>query len=293
VPDVAAGELREIRAREISGDGYYRYEDVLADLERWDATLGRAREYDEVVLWYEHDLFDQLNLIQVLDALSSKSLCDANVSLVSVGTYPGRRNFKGMGELRPAELAPLFDARRRVTPEQYLLARAAWAAFRAPDPRRIEALLESDTSALPFLASALRRHLEEFPSTNNGLSRSESRLLGLLHEGCSSIRDLFPRMHVGETAFYITDLSLWSLLRELASTTPPLVEVAAPQARGWLPSGTATLTADGERVSKSKADRVRLCGIDRWLGGVHLRPDAVWRWDPERGELNPPEARRS
>ena len=47
-------------------------------------------------------------------------------------------------ELTPAELAPLFDTRQRVTPEQYALAGAAWAAFRAPNPRRIEALLESD-----------------------------------------------------------------------------------------------------------------------------------------------------
>jgi hypothetical protein len=33
---------------------------------------------------------------------------------------------------------------------------------------------------------------------------------------------------------------------------------------------------------------VRIHGIDRWLGGVHLHGhDAQWRWDPDRDRLVP------
>jgi hypothetical protein len=32
-------------------------------------------------------------------------------------------------------------------------------------------------------------------------------------------------------------------------------------------------------VLAGTADRVELLGIDRWLGGTHLRPDNLWRWD--------------
>jgi hypothetical protein len=39
------------------------------------------------------------------------------------------------------------------------------------------------------------------------------------------------------------------------------------------------LTPAGERVLAGKADRVQLLGIDRWLGGTHLTPAAIWRWD--------------
>jgi len=63
------------------------------------------------------------------------------------------------------------------------LAERAWDAFRSPNPRRIEDLLRSDTSALPFLAAALRRHLAEFPSTADGLSKTERRLLELAKDG--------------------------------------------------------------------------------------------------------------
>jgi hypothetical protein len=35
-------------------------------------------------------------------------------------------------------------------------------------------------------------------------------------------------------------------------------------------------------VLSGAADRVALLGIDRWLGGTHLRPGRVWRWDADR-----------
>ena len=40
------------------------------------------------------------------------------------------------------------------------------------------------------------------------------------------------------------------------------------------------LTANGERSLRAEADRVELLGIDRWVGGTHVTPDNVWRWDP-------------
>jgi hypothetical protein len=43
------------------------------------------------------------------------------------------------------------------------------------------------------------------------------------------------------------------------------------------------LTADGDRVMRGELDRVAFCGIDRWLGGVHLEGHGpVWRWDEQR-----------
>jgi hypothetical protein len=39
------------------------------------------------------------------------------------------------------------------------------------------------------------------------------------------------------------------------------------------------VTAAGERVLRSEADRVELLGIHRWVGGTHLRTENLWRWD--------------
>jgi hypothetical protein len=278
-------ELLVARARYLA-DPTAKTEDVLAEFRRWDEPLERLTDYDEIVLWFEHDLFDQLNLIQLLDRIARKPRGSARVSLVSIDSFPGRIAFKGMGELTPEELAPLFDTRRPVRDEQYAVARAAWAAFRSPEPRRLEELLTLDLSALPYLAAALRRHLEEFPSTLNGLSRSEQHLLELVASGQTDIHAVFPQMHAGETCFYVADLSFWNLASGLANGRHPLLEITSSVTTTALPAGTLALTSEGDLVRRAAADRVRLCGIDRWLGGVHLQGDGpTWRWDAARGQL--------
>jgi hypothetical protein len=39
------------------------------------------------------------------------------------------------------------------------------------------------------------------------------------------------------------------------------------------------ITDAGARVLSGEADQVRLNGIDRWIGGGHLRGQVPWRWD--------------
>lgn len=281
-------ELTLVRAKYLAGTDASP-DEVLTELRGWEQAIERLSEFKQIVLWFEHDLFDQLNLIQLLDRLARKPQSGIDVTLISIGSFPGRLTFKGMGELTPEELAPLFGQRQPVRDDQYAVAQKAWAAFRSPDPREIEELLAGDTSPLQFLGAALHRHLEEFPSTANGLSRSENRLLELVAGGQTNIRSTFPQMHLEETAFYIGDLSYWDRARELAGTTPPLLQInTTSESEQALPSGEFEITVDGREVLRG-ADRVRRCGIDRWLGGTHLTGRGpVWRWDAERGRIQAP-----
>jgi hypothetical protein len=292
---ISDDELTLVRATYLTGPGASP-DDVLEELRGWQQSIERLSEYEQIVLWFEHDLFDQLNLIQLLDRLDRLGRSGADVTLISIGSFPGRMAFKGMGELTPEELAPLFGTRQPVRDDQYELGRRAWAAFRSADPRALEELIAGDTSALQFLAAALHRHLEEFPSAVNGLSRSENRLLELVTGGQTNIRSTFPQMHVGETAYYIGDLSYWDRARELAGLSPPLLQIAIAASDdesglpAGLPAGEFAITPDGRDVLRGAADRIKRCGIDRWMGGVRLRgAGPVWRWDPALGRIVAPE----
>src|SRR5262249_45940909 len=154
------------------------------------AAIERHDSYDELVLWFEHDLFDQLNLIQLLTWIRGH-VPAATVSLICIGSYPGRPNFKGLGELTPAELAPLLETRFRVTDGQYDLAARAWQAFRAPTPEPLTAL-QPDERSLPYLGRALERFLQEYPWTSDGLSRTERRLLELADGDGIGLSRAFP-----------------------------------------------------------------------------------------------------
>lgn len=282
--NVSDTELLLIRARFLaSGDDA---EEVAADLRRWRRSVDDDAGYDELVLWFEHDLFDQLNLVQLLAHLAGGARSKP-ITLICIDRYPGHPHFKGLGELQPGDIAALFEHRRPVGANQFALAARAWSAYRSPDPRAIEELLKGDTSALPFLAAALARHLEEFPSDADGLSRSERRMMEQAAAGPSELDAAFPRMHLGESAYYIADSWFVDRARELSGASPALIDLSITADRGnRLPAGTMALTAAGRDVLDGRADRVRLCGIDRWLGGVHLKGTGpAWRWSARSGRL--------
>jgi DNA-binding transcriptional LysR family regulator len=155
----------------------------------------------------------------------------------------------------------------------YVLADRTWHAFREPTPESLDQLRNSDTHAMPFLAGALRRFLEEYPSTRDGLSRSERRLLEIA-EGGIQLAAAFPRMHAGEDAYYMGDLSFMQLIEELAATSPPLL---------LLEDRSFSLTDEGRDVLAGRKDRVSY-GLDRWMGGVHLQSGTtpIWRWNGEK-----------
>jgi hypothetical protein len=49
---------------------------------------------------------------------------------------------------------------------------------------------------------------------------------------------------------------------------------------------TLHLTDLGREVVAGRTDWIAVCGIDRWLGGVHLQgKHSPWRWDERRGKL--------
>jgi len=289
VPSIALGSdgFRATRARFIAETGWASYEEALRTQTEWDRGVERFAEFDEAVIWCEHDLFDQLLLARHLAWFADRELGAAGLSLICIGEYPGMPAFKGLGELEPDHLASLFGTRQRVSQRQLELGRRAWRAFTSPDPRAVERFLaDEDATPLPFLAGALRRHLEEFPSVRNGLSRTEQQILDLVMNGTTELGKLFPAVHARETQFYIADASFLARLRRLAGGSHPLVRLDEGQSPRWW-EGRAGITDVGRAVLGGREDWVRLNGLDLWLGGVHLvGADAEWRWDGESGRLS-------
>jgi hypothetical protein len=113
------------------------------------------------------------------------------------------------------------------------------------------------------------------------------RLLDLADAGNVERSAAFPRIHDDEDVYYITDTSIAPLADTLSRTSPPLLTRArGPIADGELLQGSVTLTDTGRAVLAGEQDRIATCGIDRWLGGVHLQSGAdLWRWDDKRQRI--------
>jgi hypothetical protein len=236
-----------------------------------DEAIERFHDHEEVVLWFEHDLYDQLQLIQILDWFSHRDLGRTRLSLISVNSY--------LGPMQPGQLRPLFDSRHTVTVSELKTAQAAWSAFCAPEPTGLAALVDSDTSALPFLRDALVRHLEQFPALTNGLSRSERHILHLTGSGMSEFSELFPAAQKLEETIWMGDCTFHHYIQGLTRVKQPLL--------GTVNTGFEA-TAFGRQVFQCEEDHVRANGINRWLGGVHLCEGApIWRWDEAARTIRP------
>ena len=98
----------------------------------------------------------------------------------------------------------------------------------------------------------------------------------------------FPRMHDGEQAYYVTDRTLADMAESLAHADPPLITIDPPEsADGGLLRRTVSLTDIGRSVLSGRLDRIAACGIDKWMGGVHLQSGGTaWRWDESRQRVS-------
>ena len=288
--DLPKSEFIKVRAQHLAEAYAVAREKCESELREQHMAIAGFTDHEEVVLWFEHDLFCQVHLIYLLDWFAQRELGKTKLSLISIDEFPGVKIFHGLGQLNETQLTSLLPLRQEITPAQLELGSKAWRAYSAPDPVKLISLLASDLSALPFLRDALKKHMLRFPSTRNGLGRIEDLGLELVASGYPKFKSLFPAFMRREPAFGFGDAQFYLAMRRLATATVPLLKQnddgnsAHDPARMLLSS--FEITEPGEAVLAGAKDFVIQNGIDMWLGGVHLHgKESQWRWDDDTEQL--------
>jgi hypothetical protein len=268
---------------------------ILSSLELRDRQLREAFDGGvPVVLWFEHDLYDQL---QLLDVLALADGAGKAPEAIVVDSFPARPEFRGLGELSADELETLWPARAVVSAEAMRIAARAWDAVRAPNPRPLTQAASEESPELPFLRAALERLLEELPAPVDGLSGTERRALRAIEEGARTPAAAFVAAQDLEDAPLLGDTWFYRALTALGRGRARLVEVESGEEVPLAPPLSddrvfaalpLRLTTEGERVLRGEFDRVEALGIDRWVGGTHVTTASVWRWDPAKRRLVAP-----
>lgn len=271
--------LADIRARHI--EQAFGVSDVRSDFTRRDNALHAISPKDRVELWFETDLHDQLQLIQILARFAATT----NVPEL------------WLTQAAPPLLNHIDDMAKtltRVTPGQINEGANLWRAFRANSP---EAALDAITvpGELPETHAAFARMFEEYPGASDGLGRIERNGLLAIRDGAITPGLAFRHYQQTETLPFLGDLGFYFRLEQLAAGPTPLVEglpqggVAQAARTNMTVEYTHTaieLTDAGHAVLDGRADHVHLNGIDRWIGGVYLHGKDVWRLHPETKKLS-------
>ena len=261
--------------------------------EEQEKQLAGLRQHDEIVLWFEHDLFDQTMLSFLLHRLAGLESSHAKLYLLSINAYPGIPLFHGLGQLTTEQLIGLIGTWQEVSAQQLLLGKRAWEAFVSDTPEAIARLLQEDTSVLPYLHDALQLHLARFPSVQNGLGIVEQTTLELLMNGVDTPMQLFSQTGDRLHALGMGDIQYWLCLRRLSEGMHPLLsfeeDVIIPKLNDSPETFLHTkvsLTELGHKVAGNRADWISLNSIDTWYGGVRLVGNSpAWRWDANRSAI--------
>jgi hypothetical protein len=291
-PVIDAPDWLQRRARFIAdalgpylGLGYAAVLDRCRAEERQLASA--SRDYARVVLWLEHDRYDQFVLLRCLASFAELGV-PPRLELVGPNDFPGTTRFVGLGQLPPEALRLLWQRRVPIGAAQIAFAQHAWRAFRSSSPAALAELARRGTPALPDLGAALLRHLQELPWTRDGLGLTHRLLLRPLAEhGVQTAGHLVERvMREHDPLPGLGDIGYDAFLRELAVGAEPLVLRGGERAREAWHLDQVALTDAGRAVLAGERDWLGFAPRDRWVGGVRIvAGQRNWRWDEDERDV--------
>lgn len=252
-----------------------------------DASLGM----DRVSLWFEHDAYDVLCLLFLLDWYAKNGV-PKELRFVCCDEHPSVEGFRGLGQLSPAALRDLWKHFAPVTPDILALGRECWAAFTASDPTALWNIVERGTPQIPQIAPALRRQVRELPDRVTGLSLTENLTLRVLHDHGDLLAGHVFRHYMldYEPLVFMGDLGFGQcVLLPLASGPAAAISLQTGNSTGnsedWWQSTTVSLTETGRALLQGDTDWLDTGRVDRWVGGVHVTGGGHdWRYCHQSGQ---------
>ncbi len=258
---------------------HYISEEYAYDLpfvkDRMAGAFGKLRDpqpYDQFVLWFEYDLFCQINMIGALSALKQKGVSANQISLVCPGEHPDIEDFRGLGQLQAEHFPPLFQERTHLSASDLSFTDEVYWAYCQEDPLSLLDLLERNfPPAFPFLRAAILAHLQRFPSTRDGLALEEREMLQLLAEGLPSRPKWVGQMLRQNAWRGYGDSQYFHRIERLKALFDETEE-------------SLTLNDLGQAVLAGERDFLQVNETPVWLGGAR---NTDWRWEEERQRLVP------
>ena len=280
-------EHHERRAQFLSDCGWGEYQKILEFYHSQEEALMYYAEEGKLVLWCEHDLYDQLLLARWLTLMDIVLDQPHDHSLICVGHVEGHPNFHGLGELTPQNIASLYNKRRAITHRMLTDGHIAWHTLCAEGPAMMELLSKRLIDNLPYLSNAMHRLLHQYQQLGSGLWRTGEQILVCLADGPKTPYELFQNDTEMEQSPFLGDATFWLHVERLSNCEQPALvwEDGSPftAVKSRLPAPDAyresrlMITDIGRKALQEELDFVKLNNISYWIGGVQVGADAMWR----------------
>lgn len=288
VSDLSHDDFIKSRAQFISEAYVIPYDEILERQQSAYDDLKNIGSYKDVTLWFEHDTYDQLILMYLLNHLSNLDTIE-NINLICIDHMPDVDHFIGLGQLSPDQLRWLWDRKKTPLTSAHLqLGESAWGALVNPDPNGFCKIAQSAKElAVAPMKNAMKRHLKQLPSVCNGLSLTQQLTLEIIseNEGISGAHLFQKLMNEKEPLPYLGDMMFWYELSDLNRCSKPLFNISS-MTDPW-PERRLTISDMGREILSGNIDYLDLYLSTRWVGAIEIsgqKPNG-FRWDHVKEKL--------
>ncbi|MBQ4914992.1 DUF1835 domain-containing protein [Maribacter sp. MMG018] len=139
-------------------------------------SLCNHKQQDHIVLWFEYDLFCQINMLAVISWLLTHRKY-AEISLVCSGKEDDTDKLYSLNELSDEQLLNMYKNRVVLNQDDIEYADYVWQLYCSNNPIRLENLTDFENYHFDYLGDAIKTHLKRFPSIANGLNEMENNIL--------------------------------------------------------------------------------------------------------------------
>ena len=178
ISHIDSQEFIDVRKQFLSD--FYNIEINEVEFKKELDKLNDIESYNEIILWFEYDLFCHINLIGVMSLLHQKGI-NLPLFLVCSGRIEGEKNLKGLSELTQEQLYTHYDERIELTDGDKDLAISLWRTYCGKDHNLFKRYIVQESS-FKYLSNCLKAHLKRFPDSKSGLSVLEKNILEIVRE---------------------------------------------------------------------------------------------------------------
>lgn len=172
-------------------------------------------QYSEICLWFEYDLFCQINMIALIGYIGKISPKNLQLTLACAGEVEGSEKLHGLGELSPEQFSILFDSRLKMGTRETEYAQEVFVSYCSDDAEGLYNYVLMPFNEFKYLSSALEAHLKRFPFSDSGLNEIEQKIISLIENGIHSERQLVGRLLKWQEFYGFGDLQYFNIINSL------------------------------------------------------------------------------
>jgi hypothetical protein len=182
-----------------STDDYYRK--VVDEL----GKINSIPDDSEVCLWFENDLFCQVNMWFILSMLSNRT----KIKLYRIFPISDNNNdlWKGFGIANTEMLERAYLSKILLNSSDINLGKQLWMAYQNADFEQLKELSKNQSACFQYLVEVCQAHIDRFPNDDT-LGRPQRVIKEIIETKSKNFMEVFSEFSIREGIYGLGDLQV-------------------------------------------------------------------------------------